>query len=628
MDIVFLILAFLLTYFIVGFVFIEVFFAKLLPRIKFPLYILTSFLLSTYLCYLTGLIFGLNRLQIYLTLFWFFPLSAPFFYRERRRLKNYLKENYPALMAVVLVVTIYWIALSAGILSKFESYYVLSGSNWQDTAFHLSLTQSFTQGNFPPEAPYFAGAPLSYYYFADFHSAIIGILYDRFFPRVFVYDNALLAGFFFLCIYTLAVEITRNKKLALASSWMGTFFGSYIFVNFLKAITAGKSFKDVISNNNFSQEWQTFWGMANVADNFLQNRPMMIGLCAFALLLVLIYRGWVKQKIIYFVLAGLLSGAMVKFHFFALVGIVISFGFLSLTAFSFKKIKFVFLSYLVFMVPIAVFYVVFGVKSVNGSTFWELVGNTLHFETWAVDKPLRWYFLFFAVNLGIPFILTILSLFMKKLAATRRMALLSMFFVTLPCFVVFTIAENDMVKFFYFAAVIFSIVTPVVLRKLISNKFIFSVLLIFIVFVTTFSSYLTLLNSYINKSTGYSSGEYEAGLWVRQNTPELSVFVTMPSVHCGATDIGGRLRVLSYTTWPFTHGFNSGEDNVFSRNEDMEAVFRTGEISNLKLKYNADYIYYGEEERSQYPETGYFFDNNELLRKVYDTEWVDIYEIL
>ena len=44
----------------------------------------------------------------------------------------------------------------------------------------------------------------------------------------------------------------------------------------------------------------------------------------------------------------------------------------------------------------------------------------------------------------------------------------------------------------------------------------------------------------------------------------------MPTVHSATTDIGGRLRIISYINWPYSHGFNTGEDNVFTRVKDVD----------------------------------------------------------
>ena len=47
------------------------------------------------------------------------------------------------------------------------------GANWRDLGVHLSIAQTLNSGgNFPPDVPYFAGEPLVYHWFADFHAAI------------------------------------------------------------------------------------------------------------------------------------------------------------------------------------------------------------------------------------------------------------------------------------------------------------------------------------------------------------------------------------------------------------------------------------------------------------------------
>ena len=51
--------------------------------------------------------------------------------------------------------------------------WVSGGWNWSDFLLHVSIGSSIAAGNFPPQVPYFAGVPLTYHWFADFHGAII-----------------------------------------------------------------------------------------------------------------------------------------------------------------------------------------------------------------------------------------------------------------------------------------------------------------------------------------------------------------------------------------------------------------------------------------------------------------------
>ena len=627
-DLFFLILAYALTFFMVGFVFIEVFFGKILFRIKFPLYIISSLVLSTFLVYFTAIIFGLNRDTTVLTLIWFLPISAFLLIKKRSNFINYLKNHFLGVALSAVVALIYFTALNPAILGVKDDYLVMSGPNWQDTALHLSITQSLTQGNFPPQAPYFSGAPLGYYYFSDLHSAIIAVFYNQFFPRVFVYDNALLAGVLALVIYSLAFEVTKNKRLSLVSSFIGSFFGSFMFINFFKEIFSGEKIAEILSQKSFSMEYNQVFGMANMADYYLQNRPMMIGLPVVVVVILLGVYGFKKEKINLIFLAGILCASLIKFQFFCVLAGAVSVFIISLSTIKSCKYKFLFKSWLSFSIPILISYLLFGTKSVNGLSFWVLVKDTFHFGVWDRSKTLSWHLEFLILNLGIPLIITILGLLFNTKNKNKFIPVLALTFVAMPYLMSFTIAEGDMLKFFYFTAILISILTPFYLNSVIKNKFIYWIVILIIIFTTTFSSFLTLSHSFLNKNSGYSKASYNAGQWIRKFTYKNSVFVTMPTVHSAPTDFGGRLRVISYINWPYTHGFNTGEDNVFARVTDVQHVFETGDTHDIKLKYGAKYIYYGEEEKSEFPKAKDLFENNKNLNKIYNSGDILIYEIL
>ncbi|NMC98926.1 MAG: hypothetical protein GYA62_04320 [Bacteroidales bacterium] len=151
---------------------------------------------------------------------------------------------------------------------------------------------------------------------------------------------------------------------------------------------------------------------------------------------------------------------------------------------------------------------------------------------------------------------------------------------------------------------------------------------VIIAFICSITSINTLAHSFVNKNEGYKYSDYLAGLWIISNTPQKSVFVTLPTIHSAPTDIGGRLRIISYINWPYSHGFNIGQDNVFSRVEDVENVYKTGNTTLAKAKYNAKYIFYGSEEMEKYPEAGDLFNKSGYIRLIYNQPKAKIYEIL
>ena len=73
--------------------------------------------------------------------------------------------------------------------------WVSGGWNWSDLLVHVAIGSSIVHGNFPPEVPYFAGSPLTYHWFADFHGAITSSVGGRR-PIIPVYfaTSALFAG--------------------------------------------------------------------------------------------------------------------------------------------------------------------------------------------------------------------------------------------------------------------------------------------------------------------------------------------------------------------------------------------------------------------------------------------------
>ena len=203
--------------------------------------------------------------------------------------------------------------------------------------------------------------------------------------------------------------------------------------------------------------------------------------------------------------------------------------------------------------------------------------------------------------------------------------------LVIPLVFRFTIYEGDMFKFYYFMLVPQTVLASYVLVRFWKQSWLSkgSVIVLFLVSIST--SLLTLSWSFLSKSKGYSQTDYRVGMWIRQNTPKRSAFMSMPTVHSPITQIGGRLRVLSYINWPYSHGFNRGEDNVFKRLGEIKRVYeedtKNEERMNILHKYKAAYVFYGEEERKKFPKAEELFDNSKYLETVYNSKWVKLYEV-
>jgi hypothetical protein len=295
---------------------------------------------------------------------------------------------------------------------------------------------------------------------------------------------------------------------------------------------------------------------------------------------------------------------------------------------------------MVYLLPLFGCFLFFLEKSeVGDSSLIDLVRQNLSFGVWDKSKDFLWHLKFIISNFGLPFLISVF-IFLKfiTLVIRRKKISRNVFFLTclvlifflIPYSVRFTVYKGDMFKFFYFMVPLSVMVTFWLLGTQVKNKNLLRVIIFFLAFSSSFSSVLTLVNSALNKNQAYTKEEYAVGIWIRNNTPQKSIFISLPTVHTPTSQIGGRLRILSYINWPYSHGYNVGNDNVFARLKDMEGVYfleDREEIIKTAMKYKADYIYYGLEERAKAPKAEAFFDSLGFLRKVYSSEGIAIYEI-
>lgn len=503
----------------------------------------------------------------------------------------------------------------------------MSSSNWQDTAMHSGIIESISQGNFPPQAPYFSGVPLNYYYFTDFHSSILETMYGRFFPRVLVYDNPFFAFILAILVYFTTYELTRNRKISVLSLVLAPFIGNYMFVDFVNDLTNGLGkAKDLIATKGYAIEFGGMFQVSPMADYFLQNRPMMVGLPAFVAVLLLSIFLFRKKIPGVALLAGFIAGALIKFQLFSSLISVGAFFVVSMFYFSLRRHKLFFQSAFYFLTIYLIFVLIFATDTnVNQKSLVLLVAENFSWGPWERGKDLSWYLEFVSKNLGFPFVIVTLSFFVKKSRAFWAITVIALALTVIPFAFRFTIMKYDMLKFIYFASIIYSLVVFWVLRKIVKNNYIFWTLFSLIIVTSSLTSFLNLGNSYLNKTMAYTQNEIDSGFWIRENTPPKSVFLDLANLHSPITEVAGRLRVLSYINWPHSHGYNVGSDNVFSRLEDIKNVYAKGDLTAI-AKYNVDYVYWGRMERDGYPGAEKILESSTHLTKVFDNGEVKIFK--
>ena len=67
---------------------------------------------------------------------------------------------------------------------------------------------------------------------------------------------------------------------------------------------------------------------------------------------------------------------------------------------------------------------------------------------------------------------------------------------------------------------------------------------------------------------------------------------------------------------------------MFSRVTDVTEVYTTGDIGLVRLKYGAKYVFYGRDERGQFPTIDKLFDRNKDIKLIYNQGGIKIYNII
>jgi hypothetical protein len=507
-----------------------------------------------------------------------------------------IKKTSLLVFAIILLISL--AVLLQSVWRSDQYGIVLTGSNWQDTPMHYEIIESLNNGNFPPQIPNFSGEKLTYHYFVDFHAAIIEKVYG-YLPTILPVLNALFILVFALSIYALAR--VYGRKVAVIATVLGVFGWGLSYFGLFSALINGQ----FDPTQNYIYQYGKMFGLPSIFDNLLQQRPLLIGLPAFALVLALLRNMDDKKRIL---LAGVITGLVFQFHNVAFFCCYVAFAVCVL--FNFKRFN---LSYLYFLVPsvLALPFIL-----VEGPPFTAAISGA-----WIANfaqNPFIYYFL----NLGVPLVLAIVSFFWRGHEELKGTLL---FLVLVPNVLMLTPNPWDMYKFFMFAWVPIVVLSGVVLAKVWVRRW--RVVVLGLILLSIMTSASVVIYNVGTNYAGASWDEYDLGLWVRDNTPQNSVFLTYYGLHSPPSMIGGRLQVSSYFYWAYGPGMPL--DKIYERYANIDSAYNgtATQLAAAVREYNVSYVYVGNEELSNYPGCVAHFDGVEWLTRVYTDGNLRIYQV-
>ncbi|MDQ3690658.1 MAG: hypothetical protein M3406_11630 [Chloroflexota bacterium] len=474
--------------------------------------------------------------------------------------------------------------LSLGLWRSTPTGVVAGGWNWSDLGVHLSIVQSLNAGNFPPDVPYFAGVPLTYHWFSDFHAAIIASSSQIFGVHAMVAQSAVLAAALALLVHGLTRQLLRGPhagRAAAIAAVLVVFGGGLGWMRLVGDLALERGdILSLVTNFSYDNQWydtlgEVHWPYFNIPSvmgtGLLAHRATAAGLPIVVAGILLLVAGlpprWrgaagVRDRWPLILLAGGLGALLAPFHFFffpAFLGLaaiyVVAAG--RLVDRAAPRNAALFLAPYLLAVPFALA----AIQQSRGSGALKLVAG---WETAPFEDGLAAVAFYYATNLGVPFLLALIALLVP---GTRWRWFLAGWIAALfvaPNVVQVSVVAFDMNKLFQVMWIAVAILAAWLVRRW-PTPAIATVLILSVPSPLLVAAWTATSNDQVLSTTDLVAAE-----WVAQQTPPRSVFITDGWLN-SLVDPAGRLRVSTYGPYVANLGYSPDE-----RERQVRAIYCEG----------------------------------------------------
>jgi hypothetical protein len=510
---------------------------------------------------------------------WLAPLQRP----TREGFTTALRADAPAWIVAIGTGLIVLLVLGTNGWVETPDGWVSGGWNWSDFLVHVSIGSSIAAGNFPPDVPYFAGEPLTYHWFADFHGAITSTVAGVDIIGVYFLTSALFAGVLALVVWALAMQLTARRSVATIAAIIACATGGLGWIRLVGDVYAGKGdVLDLVAHWSYDNTWADGWPYFKIASifstGFLPHRATTLGLPGLVVVVLLVV-ACVGRRPAGVLLAGILAALLAPFQFFAFPATYLIVGLYVLTTGAWRQ-RTVVRDAVLFLVPVVLAMPFIASAIVQQSD----IGSFKFVLGWATapleDGPAAVAF-FYLTNLGIPFVLAVIAAFTARGMPYRWFLVawvLALFIV--PNIVEVSAVSFDMNKYFQIMWIAVAVLAAWLMHRWRPRA------IVLVLFVSMFSTVLIADWHMRSRDVALSLPQEAAARWMAANTPDRSVFITDAFIN-SPVDLAGRLRITTFSTYVSNLGYDPAPREV-----DTKAIYCDGPdvAAERMAKYGATYV--------------------------------------
>ena len=509
--------------------------------------------------------------------------------------------------------------LAANAWHEIPGGWVSGGWNWSDFLVHVAIGQSIVEGNFPPQVPYFAGVPLTYHWFADFHGAIAAAVAGSHVIPVFIASSALLAGTLALVAWELALRLFGSRRAATIATLLVFLAGGMGWLRLVLDLGAGDGTPwDLIRTRAYDNSWDDGWPYFRIASilgtGLFPHRATTFGLPGLLAVLLLV-RVSLGRRPAGTALAGVLAALLAPFHFYFFPATYLLVGLYAVAHRAWRRRGWL-RDAALFLAPI-----VLALPFVVGPALLQRDRGAIRFvlgweEARIEDGPAAVLF-FYLTNIGLPLVLGVVALIASRPPGRAYLAAWAVAFFMIPNLVMAGAVAFDMNKYFQLMSVALALLGGWLLHR---RR---TAVVAIVIAATAVSPVLVATWHLVSETVTLSAGQERAARWIEQNTPQLAVFVTDAYIN-SPVDYAGRLRVTTFSTYAANLGYDP-----WPREAAVQVAYCDGPeaAAGVMAQYGATYVLSsgGQPDCGGGPLTD--FSGSPLFETVYDADGVQIWRL-